>query len=214
MANAVLDGSDVVMLSGETAKGAYWSEAVEIMSRICREAETAIDNTSRFKQIHEAIQEYDRSKRKDFKDVRLDSKDLAMAAAVVHMATSIEAALILVVSQYVPKSQRKSRVHVVPYGRHILTRSIAAMRPNSPILYATDIENTHGASQIMMHRGVQPLLLPGDVLQSNKDLLRETFEMGKRMGVCKSGDPVIVVSREDLEDGRPAVPAVKVVAVE
>ena len=34
------------------------------------------------------------------------------------------------------------------------------------------------------------------------------------MGVCKSGDPVIVVSREDLEDGRPAVPAVKVVAVE
>ena len=57
MANAVLDGSDVVMLSGETAKGAYWSEAVEIMSRICREAETAIDNTSRFKQIHEAIQE-------------------------------------------------------------------------------------------------------------------------------------------------------------
>ena len=105
----------------------------------------------------------DRSKRKDFKDVRLDSTDLAMAAAVVHMATSIEAALILVVSQYVPKSQRKSRVHVVPYGRHILTRSIAAMRPNSPILYATDIENTHGASQIMMHRGVSSSS-PGDVL--------------------------------------------------
>ena len=42
------------------------------------------------------------------------------------------------------------------------------MRPNSPILYATDIENTHGASQIMMHRGVQPLLLTDDVLKSNE----------------------------------------------
>lgn len=197
-----------------TLKHRYWSEAVKIMSRICQEAETAIDNTSRFKQIHEAIQDFDRTKRKGFKNVRIDSKDLAMAAAVVHMATSIDAALILVVSQYIPKSQRKNRVHVVPYGRHILTRSIAAMRPNSPILYATDIENTHGASQIMMHRGVQPLLLTDDVLKSNKALLRETFEMGKRMGVCMPGDPVIVVSREDLDDGRPSVPAVKIVAVE
>jgi len=213
VANAVLDGSDVVMLSGETAKGSYWSEAVKIMSRICQEAETAIDNTTRFKQIHEAIVEYDRLKRKTL-NIPTQSKDLAMAAAIVHMATSVDAAMILVVSQYVPKSQTKRHMHIVPYGRHILTRSIAAMRPDSPILYATENENTHGASQIMMHRGVQPLLLPAKVLESHKDLLHATFEMGKRMGVCVPGDPVIVVSREDLEDGQPAVPAVKIVAVE
>lgn len=43
VANAIIDGTDAIMLSGETAMGAFPGKAVEMMSRIAREVEEKID---------------------------------------------------------------------------------------------------------------------------------------------------------------------------
>ena len=51
VANAVYDGTSVLMLSGETASGAYPVEALKTMARIAERAECAIDYKNRFHKL-------------------------------------------------------------------------------------------------------------------------------------------------------------------
>ncbi|STQ12404.1 pyruvate kinase [Enterobacter cloacae] len=82
VANAILDGTDAVMLSGESAKGKYPLEAVSIMATICERTDRVM--TSRL-------------------DFNNDSRKLRITEAVcrgaVETAEKLEAPLIVVATQ-------------------------------------------------------------------------------------------------------------------
>jgi pyruvate kinase len=48
VANAIMDGTDAVMLSGETANGAFPDKAVATMAAIAKQAELGIDYAAQF----------------------------------------------------------------------------------------------------------------------------------------------------------------------
>ncbi|KAJ3172079.1 hypothetical protein HDU88_006893 [Geranomyces variabilis] len=86
VANAVLDGSDCVMLSGETAKGSFPVLAVEMMAKICREAEIDINYTELYPSIR--------------RQVRLPiGVSETIASSAVKTSWDVHAALIIVLTQ-------------------------------------------------------------------------------------------------------------------
>lgn len=81
IANAILDGTDALMLSGETAVGAYPLQAVETMSRIARRTEEQLD--------------YDQLLREKTAIFGRDSVTDAVAEAAVTIAHDLQMAAIL-----------------------------------------------------------------------------------------------------------------------
>jgi len=109
VANAIFDGSDAVMLSGETASGKYARESVEIMSRIVVEAECNANDLGQIRRrreprglsVAETICE----------SIAHAAEDLPMGAIAIFTETGNTARMI---SKYRPPAPIYAFAHVVP----------------------------------------------------------------------------------------------------
>jgi pyruvate kinase len=93
VANAIFDGSDAVMLSGETASGAYPLQAVETMDAIIRQAEAHMGEWSRWQGGHSA-----RDSQEDAYFVTMAARELAHdrnVAAIAVFTQSGRSALLM-----------------------------------------------------------------------------------------------------------------------
>jgi pyruvate kinase len=88
VANACYDGTDAVMLSGETANGAYSRQAVEIMARTCAEAESSVN----FGELYQSVRNSVRSR------FQLSTAE-SIASSAVKTAVDVGAKCIVVYSE-------------------------------------------------------------------------------------------------------------------
>lgn len=128
VANAVLDGSDAVMLSGETAIGEYPEQAVSIMSRIAAEAERLLKP---------------RDLRADDFDGNPDSR-----ATLVTEAVTLGASL--------AAEQLDAHLMAVATKSGRTAMAVSKQRSPVPVLALTDRPET--ARRICLYWGVTPLV--------------------------------------------------------
>lgn len=180
VANAVLDGTDCVMLSGETAAGAYPELAVRTMAKICMEAENTIDYKALFKRIAG--------------NVPIPMSPLeSLASSAVRTAISSKATLILVLTR-----------------GGTTAKMVAKYRPGIPILsvvvpeimtdsFDWSCSDESPARHSLIFRGLVPVLIAGSARASHDESTEEAIEFSmqhaKEKGLCKDGDAVVVLHR-------------------
>jgi pyruvate kinase len=158
VANAVLDGTDAVMLSAETATGKYPVETVEAMARICLEAEKSTEVT------------LDR----DFLDrvfTRVD-QSIAMAAlfTAYHLNVKAIASLTQSGSTALWISRLNSGVPIYALTTEITTRyRLSLFRDVFPLMI-----DYHGHDRDLLLQEVEGKLMDAGVVQDG-DLIVVTF---------------------------------------
>jgi len=163
VANAVLDGSDCVMLSGETAGGEYPFEAAKMMASICVQAESLIDFDAQYDNVrHQMLTS----------GVPVPPGE-SIASSAVKTARDINANLIVVLSE-----------------TGTTARLIAKYRPAVPILAVTNHKKV--ARQVAGYlKGTLPLVIKEK--ETTEQLILDTFESAVAQGMVNKGDTVVVV---------------------
>ena len=170
VANAILDGTDALMLSAETAVGSYALEAVLAMDRIAREVE--------------------RDRLDDEQDGTRESawQSSAVHLRQPHVTTNTEDAI----SVAVCSAAELLRVPLIVCLTHsgFTARTVASYRPTVPILALTPEAITF--RQLALVWGVIPALTEHH--PTYEAMLPTTRDTILRLGLAQTGDRVVVTA--------------------
>jgi len=170
VANAILDGADCVMLSGETAKGDFPVICVKTMAKIAKEAESCSWNERIFEDMM-------RAETKDTKS-QFDGTNTAAVSAVLASYKCKAAAIVVLTTS-------GATSHVV-----------SKYKPHCPILSVTRFPQV--GRQMQLYRGCIPLLYEqerdGDWMKDVDNRVQYAIDFGKRSNFIAAGDNIVVIT--------------------
>ena len=183
VANAVIDGTDAVMLSQESAAGSWPVKAVEAMARICAGAEKQFVADTDFEAARRGLERADQA--------------IAMATMFLSEHIGVRAVVAMTESGGTARflSRFRSSVPIFAFSRHApARRKMALMRDVFPMDYdsrgQTPREAARGSIRLLVDAG---LLQPGD---------RVVFTSGEHMETRGATNTLRLL--EIGEDGRAA----------
>ncbi len=185
VANAVFDGADAMMLSGETAAGKYPIAAVETMAEIIRSAEAYripghdhdLSGDTSDAPVPLAPGAAEKMRLNKSLDTRLDIPDTIAAAAVF-------------------AADRLKVRHIVAFSQGGFTaRMIARYRPRPPIVVFTNDRRTAQRAQLIW--GVYPQLIETDVGHHDEVVNIVDRQLIAR-GLADDGDAIIILMGDPI----------------
>ncbi|KAL6125567.1 hypothetical protein ACLB2K_073623 [Fragaria x ananassa] len=181
VANAVLDGSDAILLGAETLRGLYPVETISIVGKICAEAEKVFNQDLYFKRAVKYIGE---------PMTHLES----ITSSAVRAAIKVKASVIICFTS----SGRAARL-ISKYRPTMPVLSVVIPRVKTNQLRWT-FSGAYEARQSLIVRGLFPMLAdprhPAEKTGiANESILKVALDYGRASGVIKPHDRVVVCQK-------------------
>ena len=172
VANAILDGTDAVMLSGESAVGKYAVEAVETMARIADYTEEHGMGS-----IHPR---------------RADARRSDLPPALAGPGTPVTRSLTRVATSVAEELGCKLILAFTESG--VTARLVAGRRPRVPVVAVTHEDRVY--RQLALWWGVVPI--KSEFVENTDDLLAEGVERLRARGFVQKGDMILMLSGHSI----------------
>lgn len=178
VANAVLDGSDAVMLSGETAGGDFPLQSLEIMGKICDEAEYVINSAKNFNELQRYIASLPKAEREQIiPEANRNQEAIAMAAVQLSF-------------------QLSSKVIIVITKTGLMAKLLSKYRPDAYIVAISLIDSS--IKSLTIYFGIHCLRVPS--FQGTDAIVKFAMKQSVKRGYCSKGDTVVVITGSQEED--------------